>query len=509
MEKNIFTKKAFRRRSWSTTTLDDAFCNWKANDDKVTDFLRSELHQTDHDLLRKTEQMCNFVPQRLLHLLHQPQYSCESLTREHLQGALLVADISGFTKLNEEYAAMGHEGIEEVSRHVSQYFSGLLCIIEAYGGDVMYFAGDALFVLFTGPKHAATPAEGLAQATLNAVKCGINVQHSQLASYRAAGVRLTLHIAVAAGSLCFLVLGRNKRAAMLSGTPVRELGDALNASQTGDVVVTHSVWTILGEYLQGSDPSAPPKGIISALELPEGGLKILSIYETSKPEPLERLPASSFLYSRLSSFLPTYVKDKLEANQLHLLGALCTATVMFVTPHIEVATVDSATQEKIHEFYVVATQTIERFEGMIRQCCIDDKGVTFVAAFSIPPYVHEDDPFRAVTASLELKEALKDLNIQCTIGIATGKVFCGKIGSDQRHECGIVGDTVNLAARLCFLNQNKEILCDEATHMSTKTLFHYEEQGPIPLKGRAPARAFAPKGLSSFSTSLSPRPRRR
>lgn len=76
------------------------------------------------------------------------------LNATHLQHHLLkgasivIADISGFTKLNEKFSAQ-ENGAEQVSQHISSYFTLLLSIIERHGGDVVKFAGDALIVLFS------------------------------------------------------------------------------------------------------------------------------------------------------------------------------------------------------------------------------------------------------------------------------------------------------------------------------------------------------------------------
>src|SRR6056297_225216 len=67
-----------------------------------------------------------------------------------VEGALVSADISGFTALSERLAAYGREGAEELTLLLNQCFGGMIEIIDAYGGDVLKFGGDALLVLFDG-----------------------------------------------------------------------------------------------------------------------------------------------------------------------------------------------------------------------------------------------------------------------------------------------------------------------------------------------------------------------
>lgn len=108
-------------------------------------------------------------------------------------------------------------------------------------------------------------------------------------------------------------------------------------------------------------------------------------------------------------------------------------------------------------------EVIFRFEGMVRQFLVDDKGTVLIAVFGVPPYKHIDDPIRAVKTALEISEILERRNMQYSIGITTGNVFCGSVGSEIRQEYAMVGDTVNLSAILMGVAYNKKlnILCDE------------------------------------------------
>jgi class 3 adenylate cyclase len=70
-----------------------------------------------------------------------------------IEGTAVVIDISGFTTLSEQLAAAGREGTEQLIATLSRIFTVLLPVSDD-GGDVVKFAGDALFILFTGPDHA-------------------------------------------------------------------------------------------------------------------------------------------------------------------------------------------------------------------------------------------------------------------------------------------------------------------------------------------------------------------
>eukprot|EP01102_Stenamoeba_stenopodia_P019500 TRINITY_DN7380_c0_g1_i1.p1 TRINITY_DN7380_c0_g1~~TRINITY_DN7380_c0_g1_i1.p1 ORF type:complete len:771 (+),score=163.77 TRINITY_DN7380_c0_g1_i1:243-2315(+) len=104
---------------------------------------------------------------------------------------------------------------------------------------------------------------------------------------------------------------------------------------------------------------------------------------------------------------------------------------------------------------------------MVRQFLVDDKGTVLIAAFGVPPFSHRDDPLRGAQAAVDIHNELKSkLNMDNSIGVTTGQAFCGCVGSERRQEYAMVGDIVNLSARLMGVayKQHDGVLCDENTH---------------------------------------------
>ena len=88
-------------------------------------------------------------------------------------------------------------------------------------------------------------------------------------------------------------------------------------------------------------------------------------------------------------------------------------------------------------------------QGSLNKILMDHRGSTLIVVFGLPPLSHQDDPVRAILTSFSLLNELATLNCDCSIGISTGTVFSGVIGtSGLRREYSVIGDSVILSKRL-------------------------------------------------------------
>ena len=130
---------------------------------------------------------------------------------------------------------------------------------------------------------------------------------------------------------------------------------------------------------------------------------------------------------------------------------------------------DKATLQKIQNIYQIIQNTLKKYEGGIKEFSVDDKGVVAVTGFGLPPFGHEDDSARGVYAAFDIMNAMIKIEnkfhngVTCQMGVTSGDVFCGTVGSASRREFAMIGDTVNLAARLMMKADTNGILCDNYT----------------------------------------------
>jgi class 3 adenylate cyclase len=141
-------------------------------------------------------------------------------------------------------------------------------------------------------------------------------------------------------------------------------------------------------------------------------------------------------------------------------------------------------------------EAIDRYDGHIDKFIGDEIMALFGA-----PVTHENDPERALRAALEMVEALAEFNLEHAelipkplalhFGINSGLAIAGGIGTSHRQDYSVMGDTVNLAARLEDLSEAGEILVGETTYRLTAPLFEFETLKPIKVKGKAqPVRVY-------------------
>lgn len=132
---------------------------------------------------------------------------------------------------------------------------------------------------------------------------------------------------------------------------------------------------------------------------------------------------------------------------------------------------------------------VERFGGMVAQL----EGDGLLAYFGAP-VTHEDDPERAVRAALDLQESLRDYrreleglveNLQIRVGIHSGEVVLGELGSGSHREYLAVGDSVNTAARIQSKAEPGTVLISGPVKSKVAHAFELVELGPLDLKGKS------------------------
>ena len=402
---------------------------------------------------------------------------------DRFTAAVLFADISGFTRLTERLARRGPAGAEQLTALLNAYFEQLVTHITDHGGDVVKFAGDALLAVWS----VAALGESLTTLTQRAAQCGLAVQAALRNHQAAEGVTLSLKVGIGAGELVAMHLGGafDRWELLLSGEPLEQVGIAEHQAQPGDVVLSPTAGILLDDAVRG-------------VPVEHGCKRLEAVSRSLPPRPAVLPITGGAAAAALHAYLPGAIRARLDAGQAGWLAELRRVTVLFINlPGLNrsVAEALEATQRIVRGLQTA----LYHYEGSLNKLSVDEKGVTLVAALGLPPLTHEDDAIRGVMAALAMQAELRSQGVHGAIGVTTGRVYCGEIGSVRRREYTIMGDTVNLAARLMQAAPDG-LLCDAATYQAARGRLQFETLPPLTVKGKSePVAAYRPLGQAVAS----------
>src|SRR5690242_20434906 len=216
----------------------------------------------------------------------------------------------------------------------------------------------------------------------------------------------------------------------------------------------------------------------------------------------------------LDRYLPQALVTKLESARARnsMLGERRVITILFcdvkgstaaaekVDPEVWTEIMNGAFERMIRPIY--------RYEGLVPRLMGDA-----ILAFFGAPITHEDDPQRAVLAGLQIQEDVQSyadevriqhgLDFGLRVGINTGLVVVGEIGSDLRMEYTAIGDAINLAARMEQTAQVGTIQISDETYKLVAPFFDVEELGEVEVKGKsAPIRTYRALGAKATPGQL-------
>lgn len=209
----------------------------------------------------------------------------------------------------------------------------------------------------------------------------------------------------------------------------------------------------------------------------------------------EELSQRALERKALERFLDSAIVDKILSNpdQVHLGGENQIATILFsdirgftrmserMEPHKVV--------ELLNEYFSEMTELIFENGGTLDKYLGDGIMAIFGA-----PLAKRDDSLRAVKTAIEMQRAMAQLNrqwqergqnpLQIGVGVNTGSVTAGNIGSSKRMDYTVIGDAVNLASRLCANAAGGQILISESTFVEISGYTPARRLDPIRVKGK-------------------------
>jgi class 3 adenylate cyclase/tetratricopeptide (TPR) repeat protein len=442
----------------------------------------------------------SYLPHMLIQQLLDERL--ESPWLRWVDGSLLFADLSGSTALAEQLGALGREGTEMVTAFLNRIFALLLEVIQDYGGDLVAFGGDALLVFFGDDRHprtAARAALGLQQA-----------MHGYVQEVPGIGsFPMHLHVGVESGRVAFFSAGSaSDRHYSVLGATVNRVAAAESYAQPNEVVVGPRAWDTLVDFSDGQ-PVGPGFYRISTMRAAARPHEPLPGDPVVTEAPEAAIPQLLADLDRISPYIPPTLLRRIlaEPQRPQIEADLRPVTVLFAQAlGLETLAEQLPPDAAAHavQAYVGSMQAaIEQFGGVVNKLDVADQGIKLVAIFGAPA-AYEDHAERAARAALEMQGRLDAVNAQIEretadagressiqvslrqrIGLNLGTAFAGNVGSAARKEYTVMGDAVNVAARVMSKAVWDEIWCSEAAAHAIAGRVACEDRGLLPLKGKA------------------------
>jgi adenylate cyclase len=144
--------------------------------------------------------------------------------------------------------------------------------------------------------------------------------------------------------------------------------------------------------------------------------------------------------------------------------------------------------DMLNEYFTLMTKVVQRHQGYVDKFIGDAIMVIFGS-----PVHYDGHALQAARAACEMQEKLKGMNkgraeadyFHIGIGVNTGEVVAGNLGSIQKMEYAVIGDGVNTSSRLCSAAAKSEIIISKSTYDEIKESdFAYKALEPISVKGK-------------------------
>ena len=414
-------------------------------------------------LLAARNAIATYLPRRLL----ARELAADSAPPwiEWVEGALLFADVSGSTALAERLGALGREGAEIVTETLNAYFATMIRVIGEAGGDVLGFGGDALLALFEGP-HATLIATSAALDLLREL-AGFEREVPGVGRFP-----LTMHIGIEAGPIALVGAGqaRSRRYSAMGAT-VSAVARAEACAGPREVVLGPRARVALADVVEGQSLDAG-FARVQALRVAPSPIALpapLQLDEAPSPSPDMIAPLAAQI-ERCGAYLPVELVTRIIADpqRPRVEADLRPVTVLFaqlagLERLIEGRTAAEAAAA-VNAVVGPLQVAVERFGGFVNKLDLADEGIRLMAVFGAPLAL-EDHAERAARAALLMQAAVASFpqSLRFRAGLNTGNVFAGNVGSAERKEYTVMGDAVNVAARVMAGAAWGEIRCSSAT----------------------------------------------
>ena len=346
-----------------------------------------------------------------------------------VEASLVFADVSGYTALTERLATLGRVGAEMLTDTVNTCFTRLIDAARHHGGDVLRFGGDALFLAFVGRgrlDRALQAASEMQQAM--AALPAIAVPGRR--------VRLRQSIGVHDGELLLHVWHGSWTEVVPFGPGVTETLRCEAAARSGEIAISEAVARMVP---------------VQRVRRRDDGQALWRRASVDVPAPAA-MPAVG---RGVSSLIAPQVRAAVTAGVVpeHRAGAIGFVALKGLDR--------SAANDPLDAVLAAADRAGNDLGVAVLGTDVAPDGIKLIVAAGVPTS-EGDDAERLAVALDAIVRSVGEVGADARAGADQGVVFCGDVGHPERRTFTVMGDTVNLAARLAARAERGTVLASAA-----------------------------------------------
>lgn len=367
----------------------------------------------------------------------------------------MFIDLKGFTPLTQSFMKQGTAGAELLSLSLNKIFTPMVSLVYNKKGFIPYFAGDAFTAVFPLENAAITPGSFIKTAQqmrdLFAEQGRKNNQEDDF--------QIGIKIGLSFGKVEWGIVGDAYKSFYFKGPAIDNCAESEHRAEEQDIILDDN---ILSKFLDNS---------LKVEKIGDSFYRLLEdLPSDEKFSELVVIPNLS--EDVIRKFLPDSVIDFDQIGEFRNV----------ISVFISFEGIDN--YSALNEFATIVLNGINNFSGYFKEIDFGDKGGVMLGFFGAP-ISFENNVERAlefvISLESDLQELMEESNLKYRIGLTSGLAFTGIIGGKERCQYAVVGNRVNLGARLMSYADWGEVLVDENIQKARQ--YNFEHIGDTQYKG--------------------------
>ncbi len=386
-----------------------------------------------------------------------------------VDAALLFVDVSGYTALTERLAALGRVGSEMLTDIVNTCFERLIDDVIAADGHVLRFGGDALFIAFIGPDRLDRAAE-------TAVAMQRTIRGLPAIQAPGGRVRLSQSIGLHRGDLLLHRWSGSWTEVVPYGPAVTEVLRCEAAAHAGQIAISDTVVADLG---------------VTRVRRRSDGVALLRNTSRPKPEQTPSTPTDDAAWKLRCSVGPQVLAPSVRnAVRAGVEPAHRPAAIGFVAVSglDRLAGNPAEIKRATDTLFAAVDEASSALDVTLISTDVAPDGIKLIIAAGVPATVG-DDGERLVIALERIVAATDRLDVRA--GANIGVVFAADVGHPRRRTYTVMGDAVNLSARLAYRAEPGAVLASAALVDTLPSRFRVGWVPSFTVKGKRAAQMAA------------------